>query len=179
MATKSKSAETLRQENHELRLRLEEAEETLPALRSGEVDALMVGEQLFILETADVDSRRFRGDVLAQINEAVFATDGERRLVYINEAAERQYRVKADDVLGKPFDAMFTVRWPGENGREAALAEFARRAAGAGKVFTSGATGASSSPNRPQVFAAREMMRLLVSSRLSETSQTENMPTKS
>jgi PAS domain S-box-containing protein len=123
MSTKRKTVETLLLENEELRVRLEEAEETLRALRSGEVDALMVGEQLFILESAGSASSRFHGDVLAQINEAVFATDGERRLVYINEAAERQYRVKADEVLGKHFETMFSVRWPEEAGREKALAE--------------------------------------------------------
>ena len=44
-------------ENEDLRARLEEAEDTLRAIRSGEVDALVVsgagGEQIFTLQGAD------------------------------------------------------------------------------------------------------------------------------
>jgi PAS domain S-box-containing protein len=50
----------LKQENEELRRRLEEAEETLHALYRGEVDAVMVAadrEQVFTLETADTTCR--------------------------------------------------------------------------------------------------------------------------
>lgn len=46
-----------RQELAELRGRLEEAEETLRAIRSGEVDALVVGTQVFTLKSAETPYR--------------------------------------------------------------------------------------------------------------------------
>ena len=52
-----REAAGLRQEITELRQRLEEAEQTLNAIRNGEVDALVVdtklGEKIFTLEGAD------------------------------------------------------------------------------------------------------------------------------
>ncbi|MDL5502862.1 MAG: hypothetical protein QSU88_06560, partial [Candidatus Methanoperedens sp.] len=54
---KNKTKEELLHENQELEIRLEEAEETLRAIRSGEVDALVVsteeGEEIFTLKGAD------------------------------------------------------------------------------------------------------------------------------
>jgi PAS domain S-box-containing protein len=57
MTTKSKAVEPLEEEIAELRRRLEEAEETIEAIRSGSVDAFLVqehsGERVYTLETAD------------------------------------------------------------------------------------------------------------------------------
>ncbi|HJQ25830.1 MAG TPA: ATP-binding protein [Blastocatellia bacterium] len=111
MSTESQTPEALRAENIELRARLEEAEETLRAIRSGEVDALVVGEHLYMLESAEVDSNRFRGDVLAQINDAVIAIDNEARITYLNAAAERQYEVAASEVLGCYLSAVYEYHW--------------------------------------------------------------------
>ena len=59
--------------NAELRVRLEEAEETLRAIRSGDVDALVVegpaGSQVFTLQGVDAQSNQFRGEILAQISD--------------------------------------------------------------------------------------------------------------
>ncbi|HKQ09457.1 MAG TPA: ATP-binding protein [Blastocatellia bacterium] len=112
MSTERQAQQALRAENAELRRQLEDAEETLRALRGGEVDAVIVGEHLYMLESADIDSNRFRGDVLAQINDAVVAVDNEQRITYINAAAERQYGVAASEVLGSSLDAMYAYRWP-------------------------------------------------------------------
>ena len=79
---------SLAAENESLKARLEEAEELLRAIRSGEVDALVVGEQIFSLESSDAASSRFRGEVLSQVTEAVIATDNDGRIIYINDAAE-------------------------------------------------------------------------------------------
>lgn len=61
MDTTGNTPEQLAAENEDLRNRLEEAEETLRAIRSGEVDALVVsgagGEQLFTLKGADQSYR--------------------------------------------------------------------------------------------------------------------------
>ena len=113
MTVKSASLSSLKAENAELRVRLEEAEETLRAIRSGEVEALVIGDQVFTLESADAESNRFRGEALAQINDVVIAVDNEDRLTYLNPAAERKYGVRASDVLGMKADEILTVRWSG------------------------------------------------------------------
>jgi hypothetical protein len=51
---------SLRAENDDLRNRLAEAEETLEAIRTGEVDALVIGDQIYTLESAITASNRFR-----------------------------------------------------------------------------------------------------------------------
>jgi len=107
----------LRAENAELRARLEEAEETLRAIRTGEVEALIVetadGPQVFTLQGLDAESNRFRGEILAQVSDSVIAVDADQRVTYLNAAAERQYRVPASDALGRQFSEIYTRRWPG------------------------------------------------------------------
>ena len=116
MPTQPPKEKALVAENAELRARLEEAEETLRAIRSGEVDALVVesptGPQVYSLQSADAESNRFRGDILTQINDIVIATDLEQRITYFNAAAERQYGVRAVDVLGRKIDEVYTKHWP-------------------------------------------------------------------
>ena len=102
--------------NAELRVRLEEAEETLRAIRSGDVDALVVegpaGSQVFTLQGVDAQSNQFRGEILAQISDAVVAVDMEERITYLNAAAERQYGVVASEVLGRYLRELWTSQWP-------------------------------------------------------------------
>ena len=112
MTVKSASLSSLKAENAELRVRLEEAEETLRAIQSGEVEALVIGDQVFTLESADAESNRFRGEALAQINDVVIAVDNERRLTYLNPAAEQKYGVRASEVLGLKAEEILTVHWP-------------------------------------------------------------------
>src|SRR5690349_470651 len=57
MNTPSKRETKLLQENAELRARLEEAEETLRAIQSGEVDALVMGDQVYSLKGAETPYR--------------------------------------------------------------------------------------------------------------------------
>lgn len=106
----------LRRENAELRARLEEAEDTLRAIRSGEVEALVVetadGPQVFTLQGRDAESSRFRGEILAQVSDAVIAMDLDQCVTYLNAAAERQYRVSAGDVLGRQLSHIFSQQWP-------------------------------------------------------------------
>ncbi len=101
----------LAEENAALRLRLADAEDTLRALRSGEVDAILVGEDVYVLEGADTAANRFRNDVLAQMDDAVFVLDAEGHVVYVNAAVERQYGVTAAEALGRPQAALFTQEW--------------------------------------------------------------------
>ena len=110
----------LRAQIEDLRHRLEESEETLRAIRSGEVEALVIGDQIYTLESADAASNRFRGEVLAQISDIVVALDEERRLTYLNPAAEQKYDVKASEVLGLHLDSIFTNQFIGDETREEA-----------------------------------------------------------
>ena len=90
MASQSPEHEELLRENEELTLRLREAEETLEAIRSGEVDALVVDtpggeEHLFTLEAADHVYRIF----LESITEGALTLSGDGYILYANEAAGR------------------------------------------------------------------------------------------
>jgi len=113
----------LKAQIEDLRSRLEESEETLRAIRSGEVEALVIGDQIYTLESADAASNRFRGEVLAQISDIVVALDEERRLTYINPAAEAKYGVKASDVLGLHLTSLFSNRFIGPETNEEARAK--------------------------------------------------------
>jgi|GEM_PF-6338330 len=116
MTSKIPPEEQLRAENAELRARLDEAEDTLRSIRSGEVEALVVetadGLQIFTLQGLDAESNRFRGEILAQVSDSVIAVDADQRVTYVNAAAERQYRVSASDALGRPLSDIFIRQWP-------------------------------------------------------------------
>jgi PAS domain S-box-containing protein len=107
--------EELLAEMAELRTRLEEAEETLRAIRSGEVDALVVegqtGTQIFTLQGTESESNQFRGDILSQISDSVVALDLDGHVTYINAAAEHQYVISASAVLGRNVDELWTTEW--------------------------------------------------------------------
>ncbi len=111
---------TLLEENAELRARLEEAEQTLRAIRHGDVDALVVetvsGPQVYALQGLDAAANRFRGEILAQVSDAVVAIDGEARIIYLNAAAERQYGHTASAMLGRKLSQLYQARWlhPGD-----------------------------------------------------------------
>lgn len=102
---------SLKAENDDLRNRLAEVEETLEAIRSGEVDALVIGDRVYSLESAITASNRFRGDILDQVNDVVFAVDSEDRLIYINPAAEAKYHVRASEMLGSKLSSLFRTEW--------------------------------------------------------------------
>jgi PAS domain S-box-containing protein len=116
MATHSSPEEQLRAENAALRLKLEEAEDTLRAIRTGDVDSIVVetedGPQLFTLQGLDAASNEFRGEILAQVGDAVIAVDAEQRVIYLNAAAERQYRFSASEALGRQLREIYTQHWP-------------------------------------------------------------------
>lgn len=107
--------QTLILENAGLRARLEEAEETLRAIRSGEVDALVVdgesGARIFVLQSSDAESNRFRSDILAKVNDAVIAIDDSQHTIYLNPAAELQYGVTASDALGRRLHEIYAEHW--------------------------------------------------------------------
>ncbi|CAN5875278.1 hypothetical protein BH11PSE8_BH11PSE8_20540 [soil metagenome] len=99
--------EGLAAENAELRIRLQELEETLHSIRSGDVDAIVVNDDIYTLETAHATSNRLRQDVLSQMTDAVFAFDAEGHIIYLNAAAELRYGVVSSDVLGRDKREIF------------------------------------------------------------------------
>jgi PAS domain S-box-containing protein len=107
--------EMLRAENAALRARLEDAEEMLRAIRAGEVDALVVetsaGSQLFTLQGVEAEQNRMRGEMLAQVSDAVIAIDLDDKVTYINASAERQWGVRASDVLGHALADIYIEQW--------------------------------------------------------------------
>ncbi len=106
--------QTLLRENAELRARLEELEDTLRAIRAGEVDALVVEAsgvpQIFTLQSSDAESSRFRGEILGRVNDAVIALDDEQRVTYLNAAGERLYGVTASEALGRFVAELYESR---------------------------------------------------------------------
>lgn len=102
-------------QNAELRARLEEMEETLHSIRTGAVDALVVetatGPSIFLLQGLEAESNRFRGEILAQVSDAVISIDDDQRVTYLNAAAERQYGVAASEVLGCHLSEIYRYRW--------------------------------------------------------------------
>lgn len=127
MSSPPHSEQALLSENIELRARLEEAEETLRAIRTGEVDALVVngagGPQVFILQTSDAESNRFRSDILAKVSDAVIAVDDEQHVIYINSAAGRQYGVAVSEALGRSVSELYENLWnsPGDEAEAAEI----------------------------------------------------------
>jgi len=118
MNSPSKSA--LIAELGELRTRLEGAEETLRAIRGGEVDAFVIesaaGPQVYTLQGQDAEASRIRGEMLAQVSDAVIAVDDEMRIFYLNAAAERLYGLAASHGLGQSVSKIYELRWlhPGD-----------------------------------------------------------------
>ena len=103
----SEELDRLRAENAALHERLREAEDTLHAIRGGEVDALIVGTQVYTLESADESSNRLRKDVLAQMEDAVVACDDAGHVIYLNPAAEARYGAKSSATLGRVWTELF------------------------------------------------------------------------
>jgi PAS domain S-box-containing protein len=98
MATSHNSPEDLLAEIADLRNRLEEAEDTLRAIREGEVDALVVsgpaGEQIYTLKGADYSYRI----LIEAINEGagILALDGD--ILYANQ--------QLAEILGAPLERL-------------------------------------------------------------------------
>jgi PAS domain S-box-containing protein len=112
---KSPTTSVLIAENADLRARLAEMQDTLRAIRSGDVDALVVegaaGPQVYTLQGVEAETNRFRGEMLAQVSDAVVAVDGEERIIYLNAAAERLYGFAASRALGRTLSTIYESRW--------------------------------------------------------------------
>ncbi|MEO7336652.1 MAG: ATP-binding protein [Caldimonas sp.] len=103
---------SLQLEIAQLKARLEESEDTLAAIRRGDVDALIVGDDIYTLDSAHAATNKLRKDVLAQMEDAVVAFDNDEHVIFMNAAAERQYRVTASATLGRPRSSLYQESWP-------------------------------------------------------------------
>jgi PAS domain S-box-containing protein len=117
----------------ELRARLEEAEETLAAIRSGTVDALVIagpaGERLFTLEGADY---RYRRLVETMKEGAAIVTDG-GAVVYGNQRLAEMLGTRLERLIGSRIDAY--VAKAAQKTFQALLREGVTRSAKAEIVF--------------------------------------------
>jgi len=98
-----KTREELEQELQYLRDRLSVAEETLQAIRQGEVDALVVsgpeGDQIFTLQSADEPYRLF----VEQMKEGAATLTSEGILLYCNRRLADLLQRNLETVIGSNF----------------------------------------------------------------------------
>ena len=100
MIKKPTTQKQLLLELEDLRARLDEAEETLRAIRSGEVDALIVsgagGEQLFTLKGADHSYRI----LIEDMNEGALTLTAEGVILYANRCFAEMLKMPLEKVVG-------------------------------------------------------------------------------
>ena len=100
-----KSVSELCAENEILRARVEEAEETLRAIRSGEVDSLIVmgegGEQVFTLKGAD----EFYRTLIENMSEGALTLNADGIIIYANGQVAELLKVPLEKVIGSTINA--------------------------------------------------------------------------
>jgi two-component system, OmpR family, phosphate regulon sensor histidine kinase PhoR len=103
MISMTKTIEQLIIENEELRSRLAETEEALIAIRSGEVDAIMVsgkeGEQVYSLSSAETPYRTF----IEEMNEGAVTLSKEGIIIYCNQRFAELVHEPIERVIGSYF----------------------------------------------------------------------------
>ena len=95
--------EELVQQNEELRIQLEEANDTIDAIRTGQVDALIVkdaeGHQLYTLKTADQTYRVF----IEKMNEGAVTLNKDNTILYSNSRFATMMGLPLEKVIGLNF----------------------------------------------------------------------------
>ena len=96
-------AAALREELLDLRERLREAEETIEAIRQGDVDALIVGGSdgptIYTLENDDRPYRR----LIERIGEGALTLDAEGVVLFCNRALAELLQAPQEDIVGGPL----------------------------------------------------------------------------
>ena len=91
-------------ELNELRARLSEAEDTLQAIRNGEVDALLIadgdGERVYTLRGADASYR----ELIEQMHEGAVTLTTQGDIIYANRGFARLVDVPLEQVIGSSID---------------------------------------------------------------------------
>lgn len=107
METREPTREELIEANRELRERLWEAEETLRAIQSGEVDALVIqkpdGEHLYTLTGAD---RGYRV-LVESITEGALILSSDDSIYYCNRTLGEMLGLPIQQIIGRKFDPCF------------------------------------------------------------------------
>lgn len=100
--------EELLSENNELKLQLEEANDTIHAIRTGQVDALIVNtgdsHQLYTLKTADQTYRVF----IEKMNEGAVTINREGLILYSNTRFSEMVGTPLSKVIGLPFNSFIS-----------------------------------------------------------------------
>jgi PAS domain S-box-containing protein len=119
----------------ELSRRLEEAEETLRAVRAGEVDAFIVqgpaGEQVFSLHSAEQPYRT----LVEEMQEGAAILTGAGDIVYCNRQFSTLVGIPLEDVIGRPLDRFLS------NTDRTAFAMLRKAGSGKCRARLSGANG--------------------------------------
>jgi two-component system phosphate regulon sensor histidine kinase PhoR len=99
-----RSTAQLEQEIDDLRLRLEEANDTIEAIRSGQVDALIVknndGHQLYTLKSADQTYRVF----IEKMIEGAVTLNEKGIILYSNSRFAEQMKLPLSNIIGSYFE---------------------------------------------------------------------------
>jgi len=99
----AKTREQLIIENEELHSRLAETEEALRAIRSGEVDAIVVsgtnGEQVYSISSAETPYRTF----IEEMNEGAVTLSKEGMIIYCNQKFAELVHEPVECVIGSYF----------------------------------------------------------------------------
>jgi len=99
----TRTKEELIIENKELQSRLVETEEALAAIRSGEVDAIIVpgrkGEQVYTISSADTPYRTF----IEEMDEGAVTLSGEGLVIYCNQRFSELVNEPIERVIGSYF----------------------------------------------------------------------------
>ncbi|MES3016949.1 MAG: ATP-binding protein [Bacteroidota bacterium] len=97
----------------ELRIQLEESNDTIEAIRSGEIDALVVkdkdGHQIFTLKTADQTYRIF----IEQMTEGAVTLNQSNLILYSNTQFAKMLDVPLEKVIGQPFEKFLPPQYQG------------------------------------------------------------------
>ena len=106
---KEKKYEDLIIQVGELQLQLNEALETIEAIRSGEVDAFVVknghGNQIYTLRSADFNYRIF----IEKMAEGAVTLNKEGLILYCNSSFAKMLGLSLAEVLGVPFETFIPV----------------------------------------------------------------------
>src|SRR3954452_12576740 len=103
MLMEAKTYEELQNEVNSLRLQLEEANEMLDAIRTGQIDALVVhgkkGHELYTLKTADQTYRLF----IEKMTEGAVTLDHRGIILYSNSQFASMVGMPLSKVIGLSF----------------------------------------------------------------------------
>ena len=109
--TKTKSYEELLIEFEEIKAQLHEANETLHAIRSGQVDALVVqtesGARLYTLKSADHTYRVF----IERMKEGAVTLDNKGIILYSNSQFAAMVDMPLEKVVGLPLIDLVPKEW--------------------------------------------------------------------